>query len=161
MKVSRGILYALIYLFLLSPIYGQSKAWDLYTFKNEKFTGVLLNKVENDVLFININNKIHALKVDSIRILKYENKSYATLLGTIAGIVIGGYLSNQFRQKISADARNSGFKIAISSGVGMLLGGIVGYNSGKAFGGYKSYDFYRIKNKESKIKLILKLIKEN
>ena len=161
MKVSRRILYALIYLILLSPIYGHSKVWDLYTLKNEKFSGVLLNKVENDVLFISSNNKTYTIKVDSIKILKFEKKSYATLLGSIAGIVVGGYLSNQFGQKISVNTKNRWPKILIGTGVGMFLGGMVGYNSGKAAGGYKSYDFYKIKNKDSKLKLILKLIKEN
>lgn len=156
----RGIVFIFILLLLIQPLYSQRRAWDIYTTNNEKIVGAYLNKIKNDTLFIEQNRKVQSLQLDSIKILKFQRTSYATLLGTISGILVGGFLAHEFGRKISINFKNPVVDILATTGFGMVLGGIVGYNAGNAVGGYKYYDLYRIKKKDKKNKLLLKLIQE-
>ena len=143
---------------LIQPLFSQKRAWDIYTINNEKIVGAYLNKIENDTLFIEQNRKAQLLQLDSIKTLKFQKTSYATLLGTIIGIMVGGFLAHEFGRKISINVKNPVVDILVPTGLGMALGGIAGYNVGNAVGGDKYYDLYRIKKEDKKIKLLLKLI---
>lgn len=161
MTIRNGFFYILFLLLFFNSLYSQQKNWCIQTKTNHKIRGAHLTRFEKDVLFIKVNTKEQSIPLESIKTIESKKTSSADLLGTIGGIIAGGFLAYQFEQKTLGDQKEVGFNTVTSSGFGMVIGGLVGYKAGAAAAGNNKYDLYRIKNKDKKIKILLKLIQKN
>ncbi|GEM_PF-3176044 len=143
---------------------GQKQIWDIYTFDDQPYFRVVLDTLNNDTIYVNSTGNTYKISIKSIRILRRERKSKAGI-GVLAGMSIGALLMNLYGKK-TTDSQNkfpidlSDLSVGISTGIGIIGGGIIGYWVGAGLGTDEYYNFSKL-SYEKKKKILNHILEKN
>jgi prolipoprotein diacylglyceryltransferase len=103
----------------------------------------------------------YSVHVNSIKSIKREKNSHAGA-GFFIGIIAGGILGNRIAHNLANDDGffsdiNNSLNVFFGTTIGMAVGGIIGFSTGKGLGADEYYDFSR-RNHNEKKKLLSELI---
>ena len=143
MKHKYFFLFLFIFLANYNLVKGQDNIWDIYTFDNQPYSKVVLDRLNGDTLYVKAMGNKHKILLASIKKMKKQRSAKIIGLFTFSGTVIGllsMHLRNANLDRIKIDyylrnhIKNNNFIL------GAISGGLVGY----LFGSFARPRFYDI-----------------
>lgn len=157
------LMMVFLFTFLLnaSLAIGQKQIWNIYTVDDQPYSGVVLNQIAHDTLYVKTSGNVYGLPINSIAFLKHERKSRAGI-GFLSGMVLGGLYMNYNARKSSEQQSKfpidaGDLSVLLSTSLGMAGGGILGATIGSAMGRDEFFTLSKLSLQEKR-ELIKKLL---
>ena len=100
MKYKYYFLLIVAFFMNLNLVFGQKQIWEIYTVEDQPYSSVILDKLDNDTLYVKATGNIYKISVKSIKILKRERKSKGGI-GILTGMAVGGIVMNLLSKQSS------------------------------------------------------------
>ncbi len=134
--------------------FNQKQIWKIYTNEDQPYSCVVLNTLINDTLYVKAVGNTYGLDINSIKYIKHERKFKAGI-GFLSGMLIGGVYMNYSARKRAENQSKfpidlSDLGILLSTGIGIIGGGILGVFIGSALGSDEYYNFSKLSSEKKK-----------
>jgi hypothetical protein len=98
---------SIVLIFILNNVsFAEIGIWNLVTMRNQPYSNVFFDKLENDTLYVKSFDKTHAIHIDSIQYISKPGKRGG---GSFAGGLLGGiagFLTTTFVKKGSTGSKD-------------------------------------------------------